>query len=186
MSLSNQPSNAEPSMDEILSSIRRILKDDEPMTVAAESNDPTSQPDQAPDPVMVLDSSMMVPDPAPSGRQNQAEPPRSEPIGVQPSLSTETPPGTATEQAFEPHLDAPTPILGARAAEAASSHIGALVRTISADRNLTVSRGGISIEEIVREEIRPMLKAWLDAHLPGLVERVVRVEIERLVGRDGY
>jgi cell pole-organizing protein PopZ len=30
-----------------------------------------------------------------------------------------------------------------------------------------------------------MLKSWLDAHLPGLVERVVRAEIERLVGRDG-
>jgi len=35
----------------------------------------------------------------------------------------------------------------------------------------------------VREEIRPLLQAWLDANLPALVERQVRVEIERVVGR---
>jgi cell pole-organizing protein PopZ len=35
----------------------------------------------------------------------------------------------------------------------------------------------------VREEIRPILKDWLDAHLPPLVERLVRAEIERVVNR---
>jgi cell pole-organizing protein PopZ len=35
----------------------------------------------------------------------------------------------------------------------------------------------------VREEIRPLLKDWLNANLPPLVERLVRVEIERVVGR---
>jgi cell pole-organizing protein PopZ len=33
----------------------------------------------------------------------------------------------------------------------------------------------------VREEIKPVLKAWLDTHLPTLVERIVRTEIERVV-----
>ncbi|HTH46758.1 MAG TPA: DUF2497 domain-containing protein, partial [Candidatus Limnocylindria bacterium] len=40
-----------------------------------------------------------------------------------------------------------------------------------------------TLEEMVREEIRPVLKAWLDANLPGLVERVVRAEIERVIDR---
>ena len=35
----------------------------------------------------------------------------------------------------------------------------------------------------MREELRPLLKDWLDAHLPPLVERLVRAEIERVVGR---
>jgi uncharacterized protein len=35
----------------------------------------------------------------------------------------------------------------------------------------------------VREEIRPLLKSWLDANLPPIVERLVRTEIERVVGR---
>ena len=46
-----------------------------------------------------------------------------------------------------------------------------------------MSRGGPSIEDVVREEIRPLLKDWLDQHLPPLVERLVRAEIERVLGR---
>ena len=44
-------------------------------------------------------------------------------------------------------------------------------------------RGGPTIEDLVREEVRPLLKAWLDANLPPVVERLVRAEIERVVGR---
>ena len=43
--------------------------------------------------------------------------------------------------------------------------------------------GRPTIEDIVREEIRPLLKHWLDTNLPPLVERLVRAEIERVVGR---
>ena len=35
----------------------------------------------------------------------------------------------------------------------------------------------------MRDELRPLLKDWLDANLPPLVERLVRTEIERVVGR---
>ena len=37
-----------------------------------------------------------------------------------------------------------------------------------------------TIEDLVKEMLRPMLKAWLDENLPGLVERLVRAEIERV------
>jgi cell pole-organizing protein PopZ len=46
-----------------------------------------------------------------------------------------------------------------------------------------VGRPGVTIEDLVREEIKPVLKAWLDSHLPSLVERVVRAEIGRVVDR---
>jgi len=46
-----------------------------------------------------------------------------------------------------------------------------------------VRSGGPTIEDIVREELRPLLKAWLDTNLPPIVERLVRAEIERVVGR---
>jgi hypothetical protein len=39
-----------------------------------------------------------------------------------------------------------------------------------------------TLEDLVREMLRPMLKTWLDDNLPGMVERLVRAEIER-VGR---
>lgn len=40
------------------------------------------------------------------------------------------------------------------------------------------------IERVLRESMRPLLKAWLDDHLPSIVERLVRTEIER-VARGG-
>jgi len=40
--------------------------------------------------------------------------------------------------------------------------------------------GAITLEEIVKELLRPQLQEWLDLNLPGLVERLVREEIERL------
>jgi cell pole-organizing protein PopZ len=37
-----------------------------------------------------------------------------------------------------------------------------------------------TLEDLVKEMLRPMLKSWLDDNLPGLVERLVRAEIERV------
>ena len=42
-----------------------------------------------------------------------------------------------------------------------------------------------TLEDLVKEMLRPMLKGWLDDNLPGLVERLVRAEIER-VSRGRY
>jgi cell pole-organizing protein PopZ len=41
-------------------------------------------------------------------------------------------------------------------------------------------QNGNLIEDSVRELLRPMLKTWLDDNLPGMVERLVRQEIERM------
>jgi cell pole-organizing protein PopZ len=40
------------------------------------------------------------------------------------------------------------------------------------------------LEELVREMLRPILKQWLDEHLPGLVDEHVRREISRITGRS--
>ena len=73
-------------------------------------------------------------------------------------------------------------LVAPEAAAAAASSVEGLVRTLT-DRTTQVRSDGPTIEDIVREEMRPLLKAWLDANLPPLVERLVRVEIERVVGR---
>jgi uncharacterized protein len=81
----------------------------------------------------------------------------------------------------------PTPAgsaeLLAPAAAAAAASVGSLLRAVAAERHAAVSRGGPTIEDLVRDELRPLLKDWLDHHLPPLVERLVRAEIERVVGR---
>jgi uncharacterized protein len=48
-------------------------------------------------------------------------------------------------------------------------------------RNLGVGAGDLTLETLVREELRPILKDWLDQYLPDMVERLVQEEITRLV-----
>ncbi len=42
------------------------------------------------------------------------------------------------------------------------------------------ARHGDVVIDLTREMLRPMLKAWLDANLPAIVERLIRAEIERI------
>ncbi len=57
---------------------------------------------------------------------------------------------------------------------------GAVEETEVAARRLPVQEGGVTVEDMVREMLKPMLQEWLDAHLPDIVERLVRQEIEHL------
>ena len=69
------------------------------------------------------------------------------------------------------------------ATAAAAGAVSNLVRALTSDRNAQVHSGGPTIADLVREEMRPMVKAWLDNNLPPLVERLVRAEIERVISR---
>lgn len=48
-----------------------------------------------------------------------------------------------------------------------------------------VRSGETSLEGLVREMLRPMLAEWLDANLPGMVEKMVKAEIARIAGKRG-
>ncbi len=65
------------------------------------------------------------------------------------------------------------PLLSATTAAAVDSAFNTLAQTVLVQNART-------LEDLVREMLRPMLKAWLDDNLPGLVERLVRAEIERV------
>ena len=68
-------------------------------------------------------------------------------------------------------------------ANAAAGSVTNLVRALTSDRSAQVHSGGPTIADLVREELRPMVKSWLDSNLPPLVERLVRAEIERVISR---
>lgn len=188
-----QGEEPDPSMDDILASIRRILNEDEK----------TAKPAAAE--VLMLDSSMIVEDGVHEGGRAPTE--ISGPTARASVDETNLHPGaeelavaTMEEPLREPRagFDAPSPVapasgdasrpdspLVAPAAAAAAAHsVGSLVRTLAAERSAMVTRGGLTIEDLVREEVRPVLKEWLDTHLPPLVERMVRAELERVVGRS--
>jgi cell pole-organizing protein PopZ len=78
-------------------------------------------------------------------------------------------------------------LLAPAAAAAAASSVDALLRQLSDERLalLRPTSSSPSIEEVVRSELRPLLKSWLDENLPSLVERLVRAELARLTGRPG-
>ena len=168
------PTAGDPSMEDILASIRRILSEDEaspqqsaeppPQQVEAP---PARKPDAEPtESVLVLDPTMMVPEPPSAVEETPVPEPRQQPEPV-----------AIPVVPVSPGLVAP------EAAAAAATSVGSLVRTLAAERYTQVRSGGPTIEDLVRDEIRALLKEWLDVHLPPLVERLVRAEIERVVSR---
>lgn len=186
--VSTNDAAADPSMEEILASIRRILNEDEAAAPAevppASAVEPAEE--AAEEDVLVLDRSMLVAppeaEPPPPPPPPAPEPPAShhEPADFSPPPA---PPPVPTPVQLEPPPVPSTGLLAPEAAAAAASSVDGLLRTLAASRSTQVYRGGPTLEDLVREEIRPLLKDWLDSHLPGLVERLVRAEIERVVGR---
>jgi uncharacterized protein len=74
-----------------------------------------------------------------------------------------------------PSFDAspPPPILSQSTVSAVESAFNTLAHTV-------LSNNARTLEDLVKEMLRPMLKSWLDDNLPGLVERIVKAEIERV------
>ena len=146
---------SDPSMEDILSSIRRILSEDEAQPAAA------AQPAeaQATEDVLVLDSAMMVSEP------------------------TSPPPGSGASAATGPAPSAGPGSAAPGTAGVAAAAVQQMLRRLGSEPGVRVAQGGSSIEELVREELRPLLQAWLDRHLEPLLERAVRAEVERLLTR---
>jgi len=91
---------------------------------------------------------------------------------------TETAARAAHRQpAFEPPLESPAAppqqILSRSTVSAVESAFNTLANTV-------LSNNARTLEDLVKEMLRPMLKSWLDDNLPGLVERIVKAEIERV------
>jgi cell pole-organizing protein PopZ len=74
---------------------------------------------------------------------------------------------------FETSAAPPQQILSRSTVSAVESAFNTLANTV-------LSNNARTLEDLVKEMLRPMLKSWLDDNLPGLVERIVKAEIERV------
>ncbi len=83
------------------------------------------------------------------------------------------------ERAPDVMVDEVADIVSPAAAEASRSALSSLSRLIVKP----AVEGGDTLEGLVREMLKPMLKDWLDANLPEVVERVVAQEVARISGR---
>ena len=173
--------STEPSMEEILSSIKRIIAeegDGAPQRGRRPSRAPLSAAGQMPaeddDEVLELSDPMPAPRPAPEPAV-QPQPQRiREPQPVEQRMVA---PPAASPAVAEPAR--PERIVSPEAAAASRGALDMLSRLMVKPE--PGSDG--SLEGLVREMLRPMLREWLDANLPELVETMVAREIKRITGQ---
>jgi uncharacterized protein len=152
----------EPSMEEILASIRAIIADD---------REPASPPkpqvvysSDAPRAAVAADADETLPSPVPTvvwSRNPEPAVEASEPAAILPL------PPPAEEG----------PLMSEEAEGAIAISFHSLAESMA-------EHGREAAERMAREMLRPMLKTWLDQNLPAIVERLVRAEIQR-VARGG-
>ncbi|MBV8776712.1 MAG: DUF2497 domain-containing protein [Alphaproteobacteria bacterium] len=163
--MSDSSAAPEPSMEEILASIRRILAEDEaPVTL------PPARSRIAGGGGDILDLTEALDD---DGSVRH----------IPPFAATRTAPAAPVlpDGRVEPAPPRPEPPPAAGlVSDAASEAVAASFARLAAaqERN----GGDARLDGLVRETLRPLLQAWLDEHLPPLVERLVRAEIGRVVG----
>ena len=152
---------AEPSMEEILASIRRIISEDaEPAKEAA----PAAPPPPPPQPAAPL--TMDLPPPAPP--PPPPPPPASDVLELTDIVDDRSKGDGLVDD-----------LVAATASDTLASLASARRRPVT-DPGLLLGNGAVTLEDLVREELRPLLKAWLDQNLTPLVERLVKREIERI------
>jgi cell pole-organizing protein PopZ len=222
--------SAEPSMEDILSSIKRIIAEEGETATAAHRArrasrimNPQAEPGsfghdeilELSDPVRASDEEAPVAADRPAAVEPAADPsaPFSRPVPAPvesilkqrvhlPSSRSSLTPLPAVEPVVEPIADtapvppaaeptpvaatvepapsprAPDPILSPRTADASRGSLDALSRLVIKPD----VAGSDTLEGLVREMLRPMLREWLDSHLPAMVETMVSREIARITG----
>jgi uncharacterized protein len=195
-----QPAKSqEPSMEEILASIRRIIADDDATKTAPEPAKPevplpppapAARPRFEPEPSPAAEEPSSMDYPAPAADQSSeildltesmaASIPQPPPNAMPSPAQFRTIDGSSDVGFTEP-VEKPAPrtyeergaLISSEASAAVDSAFNALAQTVLVQNART-------LEDLVREMLRPMLKSWLDDNLPGMVERMVRAEIERV------
>ncbi len=202
----------EPSMEDILASIRRILSDDE---VAAEEKAEEVAP-QDPNEGLNMADFGIEEEPEEEAPQDPNEGLNMADFGIEeepeeevfepapaPVVAPAPRPAPAPKPAPAPRPDpiyksmdevmeltddmiVDGALLAPQIAQQSACAISELARAIAADRNVLVGGPGVTLEELAVGMLKPMIKAWLDANLPFVVEKIVRKEIERVVEKAKY
>jgi len=170
--MSESKGQHEPSMEEILASIRRIIAEDgeQPSAAApaAEASSPAAaQPAPAAKGEEILELTEVVEEERPTNDPPVAASPQPEP----PPFPAAVEPGD--------HLVSDAAAAASIAALSQIHQLGPTNEKRMSD--IPVGEGQRTIEDMVREMLRPLLKEWLDSNLPHIVERVVQEEVARLV-----
>ena len=165
-------------MEEILASIRRIISEDD---APAEGGDPPVaaavapvivEPEPEPEPEAT--SAVAAPEPAPAPVAEILE----DEDDLELTQKVDTLGDLDIMQSPAPAAAPPPPpvetLVSATVAAAAAASFGHL------SANIALPQNGHTLEDVVREMLRPMLQQWLDANLPGIVQEAVQAEVDRI------
>lgn len=189
----------EPSMEEILASIRRIIADDQNAkaeVVAPQHSAPLPENDDVLDlaeiaqpirkPVLLDEPEIAFrKEPIEDGQIDfdaisfdDDEEPEPEPLPPPRAAAPIEPPRPAPqpEPRAEPRAPEPTPTERLTSAVTDAS----VAQAFHMLSHTVMSSQARTLEDLVQDMLRPMLKGWLDENLPSMVERLVRAEIERV------
>jgi cell pole-organizing protein PopZ len=139
--------------------------------------EPEPEPEPEPDVLELTDDMAMEAAPPPPPPSFQKVEPRDDlEFSEMPRRQTPPPPYAPVNYDAAP-LPPQQPILAQSTVSAVEAAFNSLAHTV-------LSSNARTLEDLVKEMLRPLLKSWLDDNLPGLVERIVKAEIER-VSRGG-
>jgi len=192
--------NDDPSMDDILASIRKIISDDEARSQVATPPKASVSANAKSDDVLLLTDLVDEPEGAPpQSRPIPLPTSRIDPIkaGEMPQPSVGGPISSTSLSSITPveasmkHPSSDQSLVEPGAAGVAASAFDRLNQAVQEsvpapaahDPGPSVGPNGRNLEDIVKEMLRPMLKEWLDKNLPPMVERYVEREIVRLTRR---
>jgi cell pole-organizing protein PopZ len=171
----------EPSMEEILSSIRRIIAEDDAVAgpSAAASGAGDASPDDDDDDVLELTEVVDRPERPPEPAFMAPSPLASIP---QPPARPE--PSIASPESAPMSTNAAEALISPVTASASTQALARLTKAAASDeRKMPATAGGLTIEQLLVDLLTPMLRDWLDTNLPGIVERVVEQEVKKLARR---
>lgn len=167
--MNDAKSPQEPSMEEILASIRRIISED---TDAPKSAAPAAPAMGFDDDVLELTDRFDEPAaPAPSHSANLFDDEDDFP-------SQETPKFSLDDQDDEGFMSHAAANATANAFASLDEEPEPEPEPYHAPAPVAIG-GALTVEQLVRETLKPILKDWLDRNLPPMVEQIVRSEIER-------
>ena len=185
----SEQSSQEPTMEEILASIRRIISEDEaPAEAAPAPPEPEPEPAaaEAPEPPVHIDDQIAAIRAAAgvaAQEDDDGDLELTQKVETHGDLDfVEPEPAPGPEPAFEPTpepvAEAPSlpeeGLVSASVAAAAAATFGRL------SSGILMPAEGRTLEDVVREMLRPMLQQWLDDNLPGIVQQAVEAEVERI------
>jgi cell pole-organizing protein PopZ len=183
----SEQTSQEPTMEEILASIRRIISEDDTPAEEGATAAPAAEAAAEPEPASAAPAAAEPePDPEPVAAAPEPEPEAPpEPVAV--AAPEEDDDDLELTQKVETHGDldilAPTDSEPPPPAASLVSDSVAAVAAASFDKlsaTIAMPAHGRTLEDVVRELLRPMLQQWLDDNLPGIVQEAVQAEVERI------